>query len=218
MAVLLVSTPATSEHGIQLVMPVSAAIEGAQQPTSMPASQPASLPALSPEQRAWGLLEEPFTDLIWESANVWKVDPWILLGLLWAESRLYPEAVNKVSRASGIAQFTKTGRKGLNTIRCMRLTGRMRCDLGDHEFTPADTFDPEKAVPAAAELLSYLTNRWGPLAAVKHYNGGPYKHHFADKVLQRTEYYRMTTGMPPLCLQMKQRSRPKKSSQKLPVS
>ena len=152
---------------------------------------PPSTPATLSIYEAYRLTQEhELDDLIVAAAEDWMLDPFLLRGLLYEESRLVPNIINPRSGASGIAQFTRAGRKGLNTIRRMR-----GCD---DEFTYAMTLEPEEAIPAAAELLSYLSSRWGRDAAVAHYNGGPNKKWFARRVLRWANRFRLESGLPPL--------------------
>jgi soluble lytic murein transglycosylase-like protein len=134
--------------------------------------------------------DDQYDNLIADASEQWKVDPFILKGLLWEESRLDASIINSKSGAAGIAQFTKTGRVGLTRIR------KMRGD--DEEFTRKDALDPEKAIPASAELLSYLISRWGRNSGIAHYNGGKYKRWFMWRVLRRANQYRTESGLPPL--------------------
>ncbi|MHB8883921.1 MAG: lytic transglycosylase domain-containing protein [Methylovirgula sp.] len=75
-----------------------------------------------------------------------------LTRLIWQESSFRPNAISPAG-AQGIAQFMPgtAGERGL-----------------------ADPFDPEEAIPKAAELLSDLRRRFGNLGlAAAAYNGGP---------------------------------------------
>jgi len=123
------------------------------------------------------------------AADEWGLSPWLLLALLWCESRLDPTAVNRTSGAAGLGQFTATGRRGLERIRAAR---------GEEStFTRDDAFAPEQAIPAAAELLSWLTTRYGIRGGVAAYNGGPYRREFAAGVLRKTRALRLEAGLPP---------------------
>jgi soluble lytic murein transglycosylase-like protein len=161
-----------------------------------PASQPASAPATQPARpltlyETFRLTQEDTYDhLIVTAAEDWQLDPFLLKGLLWYESKFQPDIVNPTSRAAGIAQFVREGLRGLKRIRKLRGS--------DEPFTRRDAFNPEKAIPASAELLSYLTRRWGALGAIKHYNGGRSKDYFLIQVLKHTNRYRTAAGLPPL--------------------
>lgn len=90
--------------------------------------------------------------IIGEAAAATDVPPAFLGRLIWRESRF---EVNVVSRsgAQGVAQFMPT------TARARGLT---------------DPFDPEQAIPHAAQLIAELRERFGNLGlAAAAYNGGP---------------------------------------------
>ena len=160
----------------------------ANQPTSQPVVE---LPLVSLDVRAFRLTQhDQYDRLIDQAAITWQLDPFLLKGLLYSESHFEATRINPRSGAAGIAQFTVCGRKGLAQIR-----RRRGCN---DEFTRADALKPELAIPAAAELLNYLTRQWGPLTAVKHYNGGADKENFARRVLRQTNRYRTAAGVPPL--------------------
>jgi hypothetical protein len=78
--------------------------------------------------------------------------PSFLTRLIWQESSFRPDAVSSAG-AQGIAQFMPgtAGERGLG-----------------------DPFDPEQAIPKAAEFLAELRQRFGNLGlAAAAYNGGP---------------------------------------------
>lgn len=169
-------------------------------PEAAPASQPARVSIYD----VFDLTQtEEFDPLISEYSEVWDLDPFLLKGLLFEESRLDPKITNRTSGAAGIAQFTKAGRSGIMRIRRLR-----DCD---EVFSYQDSLDPEKAIPAAAELLSYLVSRWGRNYGIASYNGGPFKHGFSRRVLRRTNRYRTMSGLPPL-------QSPRPPSPPLPIS
>jgi hypothetical protein len=127
--------------------------------------------------------------LVLEAAAEWDISPWLLLALLWAESRLDCTKTNPRSHAAGCGQFTRTGITGLNRIR------RARDD--DRTFTRADAFDPREGIGATAELLAYLTTRYGVRGGVAAYNGGKRKRAFAGHVLRKLRALRLAAGLPP---------------------
>jgi hypothetical protein len=141
--------------------------------------------------------EDEHDELIVDAAETWGLDPFLFKALLWEESGVCRKRINPDSGAAGCGQFTRTGIKGLNTIRCLRLHKRTTCDLGDEEFTREKALDPEEAIPAAAELLSWLIDRWG-WSAVAHYNGNKWKWAFSKRVFRTADRYRTMAGLPPL--------------------
>lgn len=155
-----------------------------------PASAPTEASGESLERRAFrATVEWEHAGVVQAAADEWGVDAFILLALLWAESRLDVTAVNRRSRAAGVSQFTATGRRGLERIRRLR---------GEHApFTRADALDPHKAIPAAAEMLAWLTSRWGEQGGVRWYNGGKHRRAFARKVFRKLEQLRREAGLPP---------------------
>ena len=146
-------------------------------------------PVVDLEARAWATLEEPYAGLVWDAASEWNLSPWLLLGLLWVESRLDARAVNPRSKCAGMGQFCRSGIRGLNTIRQAR--------GAPTDFDRLAALDPEQAVPASAEMLAWLTARYGVKGGVMAYNGGQYRRAFMYQVLQRTDFYRSRAGLPP---------------------
>lgn len=182
---------------LRLLLTLGAPLEAA----GTPSSAPAPVVVLSCSEIFRTTQQDKFDHLILEAAEVWKLDPFLLKGLLYEESGLQPRIINcqkkkrgkciKSSGAAGIAQFTKTGRKGLNDIRKLR-------GSDEEEFTYQDSLNPEKAIPGSAELLSYLINRWGRNRGIENYNGGKNKYYFMLRVLRQTNRFRTESGLPPL--------------------
>ena len=103
---------------------------------SLPPEAPATQPSSITIYQAFDLTQtNEFDTLISQAAEDWRLDPFLLKGLLFEESGFNPKIRNKTSYAAGIAQFTKGGIRGMNVIRCRRLQQSYRCDLGDDEFT-----------------------------------------------------------------------------------
>jgi hypothetical protein len=97
-------------------------------------------------------VEQALCRLIESAARSQKVPHELLTKLIWQESSFRPRAVSRAG-AQGIAQFMP------GTARERGLT---------------DPFDPEQAIPEAAEFISDLANRFGNLGlAAAAYNGGP---------------------------------------------
>ncbi len=99
-----------------------------------------------------GSTEEFVCSLVDSSARTQKLPVAFLTRLIWQESSFRPDAISPAG-AQGIAQFMPrtAGERGL-----------------------ADPFDPEEAIPKAAELLSDLKQRFGNLGlAAAAYNAGP---------------------------------------------
>ena len=74
----------------------------------------------------------------------------------------------------------------------------MRCSLGAHEYTREKALDPEESIPATAEHLSHLVQRWGVFGGVKWFNGGSRRVAFAHRVIRQANRYRTESGLPPL--------------------
>jgi len=131
-----------------------------------PASQPASSPAELDELLAYRLTHRgPRDRAIADAAARWSLSPYLLRGLLWHESRLDPRAEHPSTGARGVAQFTRGGAAAV--ARLQRLRGVRLV------FSYARAFDPELAIPAAAELLRYLLDTCGGVhAALTAYNTG----------------------------------------------
>lgn len=97
-------------------------------------------------------VEQAFCRLIDEAARTRQIPREFFTKLIWKESSFRPRVISPAG-AQGIAQF---------------MPGTAR------ERGLADPFDPEQAIPKAAELLSDLSTRFGNLGlAAAAYNGGP---------------------------------------------
>ena len=99
-----------------------------------------------------GSLRENVCRMIDAAAARHSLPPSFLTRLIWQESSFRPRAVSGAG-AQGIAQFMPgtAGERGLD-----------------------DPFDPEQAIPKAAEFLAELRQRFGNLGlAAAAYNGGP---------------------------------------------
>lgn len=102
--------------------------------------------------RAEGGLREQVCGMIEKAAAAQKLPVAFLTRLIWQESAFRSQAVSPKG-AQGIAQFMPgtAAERGL-----------------------ADPFDPEQAIPKAAEFLAELRGRFGNLGlAAAAYNGGP---------------------------------------------
>ncbi len=106
--------------------------------------------------------------LIHRAAERYGLDPYLLKGLLWSESRLNPRMRSR--SGVGIASFTPAGIRGLNFIR-VRAARRARRPP-EPVFTEAGAMDPTTAIPASAELLAWYIARFGRDAGISGYNGG----------------------------------------------
>lgn len=111
------------------------------------------------DQQAWSAstpstesIEQALCRLIETSAASYQVPVATFTKLIWRESSFRTHAVSSAG-AQGIAQF---------------MPGTAR------ERGLADPFDPEQAIPKAAEFISHLTERFGNLGlAAAAYNAGP---------------------------------------------
>ncbi|HEY3357884.1 MAG TPA: transglycosylase SLT domain-containing protein [Polyangia bacterium] len=163
---------------------VPAAVVASGVPSTQPAvarthpAGPASRPAEPLEVRAYRATQQDALDaLILAAALDWRLDPFLLKGLLYVESRLDPTRVNSRTGATGIAQMTAGGRRGVTNIRRAR---------GVKEtFTRAHALDARAAIPAAAELLAHLGDQYGRDGALAGYNAGPW----AGRLVQRAGYW-----------------------------
>lgn len=113
------------------------------------------------------------------AAQAQGLDPWLLKGLLWNESRLRPGMRGRWG--VGIASFTPAGVAGVNWLRQRRRQPA--------HFTMAAAMNPDRAIPAAAELLGYLVRRFGRDGGVTAYNAG-FAHGAAVARLGYHEAYR----------------------------
>jgi hypothetical protein len=123
----------------------------------------------------------PYDDAIAEAAARWRLDPFVLKGLLLVESELDPDSVarKRYARvggtrqvvsggAKGIAQFTLVGIAQVNQLRSVR----QRRGEPIEPFTVAKSFSAAHAIEAAAELLTYYVRRFGPFGGITAYNSG----------------------------------------------
>jgi hypothetical protein len=126
-------------------------------PASQPASSPASAPASQPdldELLLYRLTQRGMYDhIIAESALRWGLSPWLLHSLLWHESRLRKNPGRSRAGCLGIAQFCSSGSRGLENERRARGVPL--------RFSTKDALTPAVAIPAAAEMLSYLRANCG---------------------------------------------------------
>lgn len=170
-------------------------------PHTQPASAPVrSLKLVPPsindlEHRAFLTVHRgPHDKTIAKEALSWKHDPHLLKGLFFKESGLKPKAENKETGARGLPQFTASGAAA---------AGRLQRQRGlKHVFSYAKAFDPEQAIPAAAELLRYLVDVCGGLAsALAAYNTGSCRSYvpgFVLDVVRFTNQFRMESALPPI--------------------
>jgi soluble lytic murein transglycosylase-like protein len=96
--------------------------------------------------------ESVHDELILAAAVAWELDPWVFRTLLRAESRLDPLARHPKTGAIGIAQLSRGGRRAVANLRRARGVPATLVDA-------RKAFDPEEAIPAAAELLRHLVDR-----------------------------------------------------------
>jgi hypothetical protein len=107
-------------------------------------------PAAAPAQG--GTIEQTVCPLVESAARDNHIDIGLLTRLVWTESRFQAHAVSPKG-AQGIAQFMPetAAQRGL-----------------------ADPFDPEQAIPKAAQLLADYTQQFGNIGlAAAAYNAGP---------------------------------------------
>jgi soluble lytic murein transglycosylase-like protein len=223
----LLASGCLGSTGVPAPAPSPPAPSGHRQPASRPApaSQPAAAaaPATHPASSPYGpgpypetavlvafgaTQRERYDQEILGAAIRWSVDPFLLKGLLFSESRFQARRVNRRTGAAGIAQFTARGRRGMTQLRSRR---------GDKSgFSLSKALDPKHAIPAAAELLALFSKRYGRDGGVAAYNAGPRAGilvrdlgfwparprvgPFLLVVLRHTNRYRTAAGLPPLPL------------------
>jgi hypothetical protein len=113
--------------------------------------------AFDPDIYRSGRVGEPLSvedtcEVVADAAAEHKIPPALFARLIWQESRFRREAVSRAG-AQGIAQFmpATAAERGLD-----------------------DPFDPLQALPASAQFLRHLTDRFGNFGlAAAAYNGGP---------------------------------------------
>ena len=163
---------------------------------------PRKLPLVPIEFTAFDATQQgAYDQIILAAARDWDLDPFILKGLLRVESGFDPKITNKDTGAAGIAQFMPSGRAAVTRIRRLR-------DRKAPGFSHKDALDPEKAIPAAAELLAFLRDKYGLLPALNAYNTGrPYRHvrGFVLEIVKWSNRYRTEAGLWPLPCPKKQR-------------
>jgi soluble lytic murein transglycosylase-like protein len=95
-----------------------------------------------------------YAPMISAAAQRWSVGAALLAAQLWQESKFNPQAVSPVG-AAGIAQF-------------------MPATAASYGLSPAERFDPAKAIDAQAHLMHDLLRQFAsvPLALAA-YNAGP---------------------------------------------
>lgn len=104
--------------------------------------------------------ESPYDRIVMETAMNYELSPFLLLALLFVESKLEEKAKSKKTSAVGIAQFTDSGRHAIGRIR-------------GQPFTREDALSAEKAIPAAGQFLDYLREVCGDIdRALVAYNTG----------------------------------------------
>jgi len=172
-----------------------------------PASQPASAPATQPkftghelELHAYRLtMKGRYDDAIARASEQWGQSPFVLRALLEHESKLRPKVINPDTGAAGIGQMTAGGRYAAGNIRSWRTGVRQR-------FTLADALDPWKAIPAAAEMLTYAVDVCrglgdGVAVMLAWYNTGKCRAQvpgFVTSVVRIANRLRMEAGLPPM--------------------
>jgi hypothetical protein len=143
------------------------------------------------------LMGAPHGPAVVQASAVHGVDPFVLRALLVEESGPRLDRVfNPRSHAVGVGQHTRTGRRAVNEIRCLKLVGRPRCELGTREYTLEAALVPALSIEATAEHLAALQRRWGAVAGLSHYNGSRHRRYFAARVLRRADHLRARL-MPP---------------------
>ena len=105
--------------------------------------------------------------VIADAADDHDLDPFILKALLYNESKLNP---NMKSRFGvGVGSFTPAGVRGVNWL---RERGIGPSGHSFERFTIQDAMDPQKAVPAVAEYLSYGIKHFGRDGGLAFYHCG----------------------------------------------
>lgn len=83
-------------------------------------------------------LRDPFTKKVNDIANKLNINPNWLMQVMWAESRLKPNAVNPINGASGLIQFISSTARGLNTTleAIRKMTAIQQLDLVYKYYLP----------------------------------------------------------------------------------
>ena len=92
------------------------------------------------------LSEKDMTTVL-EWSSKYGIDPNLVLGIMWVESRYYPKAKSKSSSASGYGQFIKSTGKWTHESLLKRK------DKYDHTVHP---FNPDDAIPMMCAYLNHL--------------------------------------------------------------
>lgn len=194
LAAVLLGAPARATEFAPATQPATGGVATTQPAPAVPHWEPIEFRAFRTTQ-TW--IHAP---IVLEAAQEWGLSPFLLLALLWAESRLDCTRVNPRSRACGCGQFTRTGIRGFNRIRAAR--------GDDRTFTRADAFDPHKGIHATAEMLAHLVERYGVRGGAAAYNGGRHKRAFANHVLRKLRALRLAAGLPPVEMKLSPELRP----------
>ena len=92
------------------------------------------------------LSEKDMTTVL-EWSSKYGIDPNLVIGIMWVESRYYPKAKSKSSSASGYGQFIKSTGKWTHESLLKRK------DKYDHTVHP---FNPDDAIPMMCAYLNHL--------------------------------------------------------------
>ena len=145
------------------------------------------------------VMKGPYDEAIVKAAERWGQSPFVMRALIERESKGKRKAVNPDTGAAGIAQMTAGGRYAASNILSWR-TGEKR------RFTLNDALDPFKAIPMAAEMLSYAVDVCrglgdGVAAMLAWYNSGKCRAQvpgFVLSVVRIANRLRLEAGLPPM--------------------
>ncbi|MGL6099417.1 MAG: transglycosylase SLT domain-containing protein [Fusobacteriaceae bacterium] len=121
--------------------------------------------ALKPSKYNTRYLSKGELDLLITYSKKYKVDPHLVIGVIWIESRFDPKAKSKKSSSSGYGQFIKsTGKWVYKDI--LKLPGKY-----DHRIHP---MQPKNSIPMVCAYVGYLLKltKGDVHKTLLYYNGG----------------------------------------------
>lgn len=121
-----------------------------------------------------------YASAVKKASKRWKIDPYLLMGLIQTESRFDPGATSPTG-AAGMGQFTSIGIKEIQRLAKIGLYAKAFSSAKDKAllaklkaFNKDRAYEPGPAIEAAALYLHHLlrTYKQNVPAALTHYNAG----------------------------------------------